>query len=159
NTLVTTPDGKIFINDTGNAGLAKGGSGDVLTGMIAAFLGRYENSQHAVSSAIFMHGFTADQRLEEGMAIETIAASDIVDHLVTTGNNISEYIQATLYKAARIILMGWAVENIAGSTFWQRSHNLCVVMFHRRMASVLTKVHGMDNSTRFVDHMLLTQCY
>ena len=90
NTLVTTPDGKIFINDTGNAGLAKGGSGDVLTGMIAAFLGRYENSQHAISSAIFMHGFTADQLLEEGMAIETIAASDIVDHLGTTFNIISK---------------------------------------------------------------------
>lgn len=84
NTLVTTPGGEVFINDTGNAGLAKGGSGDVLTGMIAAFLGRYENTQHAVSSAVFMHGYTADYILKEGMGIETMAASDIVDNLSTT---------------------------------------------------------------------------
>lgn len=81
NTLVATPAGETFINDTGNAGLAKGGSGDVLTGMIAAFLGRYENTQHAVSSAVFMHGFTADHILKEGIGIETMTASDIVDNL------------------------------------------------------------------------------
>lgn len=84
NTLVATPDGEIFINDTGNAGLAKGGSGDVLTGMIAAFLGKYERPQHAISSAVFMHGFTADYILEKGAGIETITASDIVDNLKDT---------------------------------------------------------------------------
>lgn len=89
-TLVATPDGEIFINDNGNAGLAKGGSGDVLTGMIAAFLGRYENTQHAVSSAVFMHGFTADHLLREGMAIETMTASDIVYNLRDTFNMVSK---------------------------------------------------------------------
>jgi NAD(P)H-hydrate epimerase len=81
NTLVATPDGEIFINDTGNAGLAKGGSGDVLTGMIAAFLGRYDQPQQAISSAVYMHGFTADYISEKGAGMETITASDIVDHL------------------------------------------------------------------------------
>lgn len=84
NTLVATPDGKIFINDTGNAGLAKGGSGDVLTGMIAAFLGRYENVQHAISSAVFMHGFTADYILIQKAGIETMTASQITENLDKT---------------------------------------------------------------------------
>ncbi|MCD2138610.1 NAD(P)H-hydrate dehydratase [Salinicoccus halitifaciens] len=84
NTLVATPAGEIFINDTGNAGLAKGGSGDVLTGMLAAFLARYENPQHAISSAVFMHGFTADYLVERGAGTETITASDIIDNLQDT---------------------------------------------------------------------------
>ena len=46
-----------LVNPTGNAGLAKGGSGDVLTGMILAFLGRYKAVQPAVSSAVYMHGY------------------------------------------------------------------------------------------------------
>lgn len=81
NTLVSTPAGETFINDTGNAGLAKGGSGDVLTGMIAAFLGRYENTQHAVSGAVFMHGYTADYILDQESAIESMTASQIVENL------------------------------------------------------------------------------
>ncbi|WP_052255332.1 bifunctional ADP-dependent NAD(P)H-hydrate dehydratase/NAD(P)H-hydrate epimerase [Salinicoccus sp. YB14-2] len=89
-TLVATPDGEIFINDNGNAGLAKGGSGDVLTGMIAAFLGRYENIQHAVSSAVFMHGYTADYLLYHGAGVETITASQITDHLDKTFNIIKD---------------------------------------------------------------------
>ncbi len=57
--------------------------------MVAAFLGRYEDVQHAVSSAVFMHGFTADHLLEEGAGIETITASDIVANLKKTFGLIS----------------------------------------------------------------------
>lgn len=89
-TLVATPSGEIFINDNGNAGLAKGGSGDVLTGMIAAFLGRYDNIQHAVSSAVFMHGFTADHLINQGAGVETITASQIADNLDKTFNLIKD---------------------------------------------------------------------
>src|SRR5699024_3006690 len=59
-TIVATPHGRTFVNVTGNSGLAKGGTGDALTGMILSFLSRYDDVQAAVSSAVFMHGYTAD---------------------------------------------------------------------------------------------------
>ncbi|WP_020007693.1 bifunctional ADP-dependent NAD(P)H-hydrate dehydratase/NAD(P)H-hydrate epimerase [Salinicoccus albus] len=83
-TLTAAPSGKIWINDTGNPGLAKGGSGDVLTGMITAFACRYESIGHAVSSAVFMHGFTAEYVHRQSAGIDTISASDIADHLKYT---------------------------------------------------------------------------
>lgn len=83
-TIVATPAGESFVNASGNAGLAKGGSGDILTGMILSFLARYEDIQAAVSSAVYMHGHTADHLLEKGVAIESMTASGIVAHLETT---------------------------------------------------------------------------
>ncbi|QDI92127.1 NAD(P)H-hydrate dehydratase [Salicibibacter halophilus] len=80
-TLVATPSGETWINDTGNAGLAKGGSGDVLTGMILAFVARYENVQPAVSTAVYLHGYSADHLLERGTPMETMTASNIVKAL------------------------------------------------------------------------------
>ncbi|WP_411843149.1 NAD(P)H-hydrate dehydratase [Salinicoccus sp. HZC-1] len=83
-TIVATPEGESFVNNTGNAGLAKGGSGDVLTGMILSFIARYDNIQTAISSAVYMHGFTADYLLEQGVAIESMTPSQIISHLETT---------------------------------------------------------------------------
>ena len=59
-TVVSTPFGEQFVNFSGNSGLAKGGSGDVLTGIIASFVARFENVQHAVSNAVFVHGKVCD---------------------------------------------------------------------------------------------------
>ncbi|PAE14388.1 hypothetical protein CHH91_19840, partial [Virgibacillus sp. 7505] len=59
NTIVAEPSGCISVNVTGNAGLAKGGSGDVLTGMVAALVAR-QRIQPALSSAVFFHGYAAD---------------------------------------------------------------------------------------------------
>lgn len=80
-TVVAEPNGKFWVNETGNAGLAKGGSGDVLTGMILAFVARYSDIQSAVSSAVFMHGYTADYLLDSGTAIESMTASQVIDTL------------------------------------------------------------------------------
>lgn len=83
-TIVATPGGKCFINNTGNAGLAKGGSGDVLTGMILSLVAKYDDIQTAVSSAVYMHGYTADYLIEQGVAVESMTASQIINHLETT---------------------------------------------------------------------------
>lgn len=85
-TIVATPDGRTFVNGTGNSGLAKGGTGDVLTGIILSFLARYDDIQAAVSSAVFMHGYTADHLLERGIAAASMTASEIIDHMETTFN-------------------------------------------------------------------------
>ncbi|MFQ5585145.1 MAG: NAD(P)H-hydrate dehydratase, partial [Calditrichia bacterium] len=58
--LVATPSGEVIVNDSGNPGLASGGSGDVLTGFIAGLLAQKFNTGEAAYTANFIHGFTAD---------------------------------------------------------------------------------------------------
>jgi hydroxyethylthiazole kinase-like uncharacterized protein yjeF len=56
-TLIAFPDGRVWINPTGSAALATGGTGDILTGTIAAFLGQFpDNRDLAVAAAVWLHG-------------------------------------------------------------------------------------------------------
>jgi NAD(P)H-hydrate epimerase len=59
-TVIATPDGKVFINPTGNAGMATGGTGDVLTGMVAAWLAQLVDPEAACKLAVFLHGAAGD---------------------------------------------------------------------------------------------------
>lgn len=59
-TIIFNPYGEVFINSSGNAGLAKFGSGDVLTGIIASFIAQQEDIEKSVISAVYLHSFTAD---------------------------------------------------------------------------------------------------
>src|SRR5204863_6806646 len=59
-TIVATPDGKAFINLTGNPGMATGGTGDVLTGMIAAWFGQLLDAEAACKLAVYLHGVAGD---------------------------------------------------------------------------------------------------
>jgi NAD(P)H-hydrate epimerase len=59
-TGIFCPDGSLFFNTSGNAGLAKGGSGDVLTGMVAAMLAQSYSPSDAARLAVFLHGLSAD---------------------------------------------------------------------------------------------------
>lgn len=80
NTVIACPDGNVFINPTGNSGLAKGGSGDVLTGMIVSMLATHENVQDAVINAVFIHGLCADKWAEQRHEASMVA-SDLNDLL------------------------------------------------------------------------------
>ncbi|WP_314733342.1 NAD(P)H-hydrate dehydratase [Anaerobacillus sp. CMMVII] len=77
-TIVTTPRGKQFINTTGNASLAKGGSGDVLTGMVLALIMQQRDVQSAISNAVFLHGKAADYLTRNGWSPISVIASDLV---------------------------------------------------------------------------------
>lgn len=77
-TIIATPEGNIFINTTGNPGMAKAGSGDVLTGMISAFLGQNLNPEDASKLGVFMHGFSGDIAMKK-QGVYSILASDIID--------------------------------------------------------------------------------
>jgi ADP-dependent NAD(P)H-hydrate dehydratase / NAD(P)H-hydrate epimerase len=80
-TLVAHPDGRIAVNTTGNPGMAKGGSGDILTGIIAAMLAQYpQTPAEAVDCAVYLHGLSADCALRE-QDEHTLLATDTVAHL------------------------------------------------------------------------------
>jgi NAD(P)H-hydrate epimerase len=79
-TIVAAPDGEAYINPTGNTGLAKGGSGDVLTGLIAGLLAQSGKALPAALCGVFLHGLAAD------LAADTIPpramiGSDVIEHL------------------------------------------------------------------------------
>ena len=59
-TVIASPEGETFINTTGNPGLAKGGSGDVLAGMIAGFASQGLTPLESAQAGVFLHGFAAD---------------------------------------------------------------------------------------------------
>lgn len=73
-------NGKYFINKTGNAGLAKGGSGDVLTGMISALLAQAYEPLDAACIAVYLHGNAADITLGK-QSLESMMASDVIENI------------------------------------------------------------------------------
>ncbi|HYK37207.1 NAD(P)H-hydrate dehydratase [Alloacidobacterium sp.] len=80
-TLIAHPDGSIAINTTGNPGMAKGGSGDILTGIIAAMLAQYPHlAGEAINAAVYLHGLAADFAVREEDE-HTLLATDTVAHL------------------------------------------------------------------------------
>lgn len=74
-TQIFMPDGKIYFNSTGNAGMATAGSGDVLTGIIVGLLAQGYQPQDAALTSVFLHGLAADLIPETE---ETMLASDII---------------------------------------------------------------------------------
>lgn len=79
-TIIATPTGELYRNTTGNAGLAKGGSGDVLAGMIASFAAQGLGAKNAALCGVYLHGLAAD-RLAGRMSQYSMLARDIVDEL------------------------------------------------------------------------------
>jgi hydroxyethylthiazole kinase-like uncharacterized protein yjeF len=79
-TRIATPEGKIFINSTGNPGMATAGSGDVLTGVITALLGQGYTPESAAMLGVYLHGRAGDLALGE-QSQESLCASDIIANL------------------------------------------------------------------------------
>ena len=79
-TLIARRDGRVAINSTGNAGMATGGTGDVLTGAVGAFLARGLDGWDAARLAVFVHGDAGD-RAARRRGEDGLIASDLVDEL------------------------------------------------------------------------------
>ena len=79
-TLIATPDGKVFINPLGNPGMATGGTGDVLTGVLAAWLANLLDAEAACKIAVYLHALAGDlTEADEGEVGMT--AGDLAAHL------------------------------------------------------------------------------
>ncbi|QNL21034.1 NAD(P)H-hydrate dehydratase [Hyphobacterium sp. CCMP332] len=79
-TTISDANGNIYINSTGNPGMATAGSGDVLTGMIAAQLSKGMDALNATKSAVYLHGLSGDLALLK-IHEESMIAGDIIDHI------------------------------------------------------------------------------
>lgn len=80
NTAVILPDGEIHFNSTGNPGMATGGTGDVLTGIITSLLAQQYTPADAAILGVYQHGLAGD-RAAEARGQTALIASDVVEHL------------------------------------------------------------------------------
>jgi NAD(P)H-hydrate epimerase len=79
-TSITTPDGICYFNTSGNPGMAKGGSGDALSGIIIGCYAQYQDMKVALLMSVFIHGLAGDLAAEE-LSEESMLVSDLVDQL------------------------------------------------------------------------------
>lgn len=80
NTIISIPDTKIFVNETGNPGMACAGSGDVLAGIIGSLLAQGKNVSDAVSCGVYIHGECGD-RAEKKLSFTAMTPSDMIEML------------------------------------------------------------------------------
>lgn len=85
--VVATPEGKTYINTTGNPGMATGGSGDVLSGIIAALAGQGLNRESAATAGVYLHGLAGDLAADQ-MGEYGLIATDIADMAALAINSI-----------------------------------------------------------------------
>ncbi|MEZ4738478.1 MAG: NAD(P)H-hydrate dehydratase [Flavobacteriales bacterium] len=79
-TCICAPDGELYFNSTGNVGMAKGGSGDVLTGLLTGLIAQGYSAECAAVIGVYLHGSAGDI-CRMGMGMEAMRPSDLVDRL------------------------------------------------------------------------------
>ncbi len=90
-TLIAHSDGRVAVNTSGNPGMAKGGSGDMLTGVIAAMLAQFKSDvARAVEAAVYLHGFAAD-----------LAVHDEDEHTLIATDSLKYFSRAFRYRPFR----------------------------------------------------------
>lgn len=85
-TIVAAPDGRCFVNTTGNPGLASAGTGDVLTGIVTALIAQGWPALEALLAAVHLHGLAADALVAQGCGPVGLTASELIDGARTCFN-------------------------------------------------------------------------
>lgn len=80
-TVVATPQGIVYVNKTGNPGMAKGGTGDALTGVIASLLAQGFSAEQAAAFGVWRHGTAGDLAAAKRPGRESLLASDLIEEL------------------------------------------------------------------------------
>jgi NAD(P)H-hydrate epimerase len=102
-TLTAHPDGRVAVNTTGNPGMAKGGSGDLLTGVIAGLLAQYPGAAaRAVEAAVYLHGLAGDMAASAGdehtlLATDSLAQFSRAFRFRLRGRNGYVWLQGALH--------------------------------------------------------------
>lgn len=88
-TIITTPEGGQVVETSGNEGLSKGGSGDVLTGILLTMMMQHSSLKEALSNGCFLHGRTAELVTERKRTVYDLLPTDVIDHLSLTFRSIT----------------------------------------------------------------------
>ncbi|MFZ4454451.1 NAD(P)H-hydrate dehydratase [Salibacterium aidingense] len=80
-TIVTTPEGRQYVNTTGNEILARGGTGDILTGIMLGLVLQKGEISAAASNAVYLHGYAADLAVQEEFHSYSMASTDLIRYL------------------------------------------------------------------------------
>lgn len=94
-TQVITPEGDVFYNITGNSGLAKGGSGDILTGIITSFLAQHYSEKEAAILGVWFHGRAAEFASEKHSK-ESVLPTNIIDEFGTVFKELNAKVERAL---------------------------------------------------------------
>lgn len=81
-TIIASPDGEVYINHTGNSGMATGGSGDILSGIIGSLLAQGASPINAAAAGVFLHGTIGDLAAEKLGKISMLP-TDMIDMIPT----------------------------------------------------------------------------
>lgn len=87
-TLIATPEGHVYINPTGNPGMATAGVGDVLSGMIASMMIQEKNLLEAILAAVYVHGLSGDIGVEK-LGERALTAADLITYLPSALRKLS----------------------------------------------------------------------
>ncbi len=94
-TVTALPDGKAYINTTGNPGMASGGSGDVLTGIIGGFLAQGIEAEDAAWAGVYLHGLAGDKASQDRGEV-SLLAGDMIDAMSSIMKDWEEQISSFL---------------------------------------------------------------
>lgn len=86
-TVIASPQGEVYVNPTGNSGLASAGSGDVLVGMISGFVAQDLSLLTAATAAVFLHGLCAELAMDESNEY-SLTAGDLLDIIPASINYV-----------------------------------------------------------------------
>jgi NAD(P)H-hydrate epimerase len=92
-TLISDPRGNVFVNPTGNPGMATGGTGDVLSGLVASLLMQQKDPLQAAAAAVYLHGFSGDLAAEK-VGEKAVVAGDLIRFLPRALKRMEDEAQA-----------------------------------------------------------------